>query len=209
MTTITALPTPPSRDDSANFPARADDFMAALPTFATEANLVAAEVNALSDLSASSAATASAAANSVGAAVWVSGTTYSIGNVRTSPVNAFPYIRLTAGAGTTDPSADPTNWRLAAVMAPALYIVTGTTQTAVSWGHYSLENAAASTLTLPAAPGVGDMVWVTVANDRTDNVIARNGLLIMGLAENMTLNDRYAHVALRYFGASKGWRKTS
>jgi hypothetical protein len=209
MTTITALPTPPSRDDSANFPARADDFMAALPTFATETNAVAAEVNAFSDLSSSSAATAQAAANSVGAVAWVSGTTYAIGNVRTSPINAFPYIRLTAGAGTTDPSADSTNWRLAAVMAPALYIVTGTTQTAVSWGHYSLENAAASTLTLPAAPGVGDIVWVTVANDRVDNVIARNGLLIMGLAENMTLNDRYGHVALRYFGASKGWRKTS
>ena len=35
---ITALPTPPSRSDSANFATRADAFLGALPTFATEAN---------------------------------------------------------------------------------------------------------------------------------------------------------------------------
>ncbi|MBX9801822.1 MAG: hypothetical protein K2Y04_03555 [Caulobacteraceae bacterium] len=35
---ITSLPTPPSRTDAANFNARADAFLGALPTFATEAN---------------------------------------------------------------------------------------------------------------------------------------------------------------------------
>jgi hypothetical protein len=45
MTTITALPTPPSRDDPANFATEADAFLGALPTFVTEANLVAGEVN--------------------------------------------------------------------------------------------------------------------------------------------------------------------
>lgn len=45
MTTITALPTAPSRADPANFRTRADAFMAALPTFATETNTVAGEVN--------------------------------------------------------------------------------------------------------------------------------------------------------------------
>jgi hypothetical protein len=45
MTTITALPTPPSRDDPANFASRGDAFMAALPDFVTETNLVAGEVN--------------------------------------------------------------------------------------------------------------------------------------------------------------------
>lgn len=44
MSTITPLPTPPSRDDPTNFSARADDFLGALPTFATETNTVAAEV---------------------------------------------------------------------------------------------------------------------------------------------------------------------
>ena len=45
MTTVTALPTPPSRSDPANFATRGDDFLGALPDFVTELNLVAGEVN--------------------------------------------------------------------------------------------------------------------------------------------------------------------
>jgi hypothetical protein len=44
--TITALPTPPTRSDPATFAARGDAFMTALPTFATEANALAADVTA-------------------------------------------------------------------------------------------------------------------------------------------------------------------
>ncbi len=46
MTTITALPTPPSRDDPTNFASRGDAFMTALPTFVTQTNAVASEVSA-------------------------------------------------------------------------------------------------------------------------------------------------------------------
>lgn len=67
---ITALPTPPSRDDPANFSARADDFLGALPDFATEANQLATdvnnkavEVNQDASDAANSAATALTAAN--------------------------------------------------------------------------------------------------------------------------------------------------
>jgi hypothetical protein len=42
---ITPLPTPPSRQDPSNFATRADDFLGALPTFTTEANALAADVN--------------------------------------------------------------------------------------------------------------------------------------------------------------------
>lgn len=42
---ITALPTPPSRSDPNNFSTRADEFLGALPTFATEANNLATDVN--------------------------------------------------------------------------------------------------------------------------------------------------------------------
>lgn len=42
---ITPLPTPPSRQDPSNFAARADAFLGALPTFTTEANALAADVN--------------------------------------------------------------------------------------------------------------------------------------------------------------------
>ena len=42
---ITLLPTPPSRQDPANFNVRADEFLGALPTFGTEANSLASDVN--------------------------------------------------------------------------------------------------------------------------------------------------------------------
>lgn len=105
--TITALPTPPSRDDPSNFSARADAFLGALPTFATEANALAVDVNADA---ADATAAAAAAAAAAGAAKWVSGTTYAEGAVVWSPSTYFVYRRKTAGAGTTDPASDSTNW---------------------------------------------------------------------------------------------------
>jgi len=42
---ISALPTPPSRNDASTFSSRADSFLGALPTFATEANALAVETN--------------------------------------------------------------------------------------------------------------------------------------------------------------------
>lgn len=113
---ITSLPTPPTRSDPVNFNSRADAFLTALPTFATEANTLQADVNAKQTAASNSAAAALASelasAASSTATVWVSGTTYSVGNVRFSPVNYLSYRRKTAGAGTTDPSADSTNWQL-------------------------------------------------------------------------------------------------
>lgn len=128
MTTITALPTPPSRSDPANFSTRADAFLGALPTFATETNAVASEVNAVqSNVSATAAAASdsasAAAASAVEAAAsaataqsvtsagkWVSDTSYTEGQTVWSPINFQSYRRKTNGAGTTDPSLDETNW---------------------------------------------------------------------------------------------------
>lgn len=42
---ITALPTPPTRSDPSSFATRADAFLIALPTFATEANAVQVDIN--------------------------------------------------------------------------------------------------------------------------------------------------------------------
>jgi hypothetical protein len=65
-TQITQLPIPPSRQDPANFSARADEFLDALPTFRTEANLLATEAEQDS-VTASTAATnaASSAASAL------------------------------------------------------------------------------------------------------------------------------------------------
>jgi hypothetical protein len=47
-----------------------------------------------------------------GAHIWVTGTTYSIGNILLSPSDNYTaYVRITNGAGSTDPSADSTNYR--------------------------------------------------------------------------------------------------
>lgn len=43
---------------------------------------------------------------------WVSGTTYGADTIVWSPVNYLMYVRTVAGSGTTDPSADSTNWAL-------------------------------------------------------------------------------------------------
>jgi hypothetical protein len=58
MTTITALPTPPSRDDPANFASRGDALLGALPTFVTQVNTVAGEVNTNAGTASTAASTA-------------------------------------------------------------------------------------------------------------------------------------------------------
>ena len=121
MTTITALPTPPSRQDPVNFSSEADAFLGALPAFGTEANALASEVNAAASSASSSASSATTAKNLAEAAsaaaiaaanapLWVSGTTYAVGDAVISPVDLQTYRRKIAGAGTTDPSLDSTNW---------------------------------------------------------------------------------------------------
>ncbi len=44
-------------------------------------------------------------------ALWVTGTTYAVSDVVLSPSDKNYYTRIVAGAGSTDPSADGTNWR--------------------------------------------------------------------------------------------------
>lgn len=64
--TISALPTPPSRQDPANFSTRGDAFMSALPTFVTEANALAADVTAKQLQAANSASGAATSETNAG-----------------------------------------------------------------------------------------------------------------------------------------------
>ncbi len=77
-----------------------------------------AALAAVSDAQAASAAAIAA----TGAPVWVSGTTYILGFVTWSPITKQLYRRIVAGAGTTDPSADATNWF--AITAPKEQLLT-------------------------------------------------------------------------------------
>jgi hypothetical protein len=133
---ITSLPVPPSRDDPSNFSSRADAFLSALPTFANEANGLQSDVNS-KQTTASTAATSAIAAQAAAeaasnASIWVSGTTYAVGNVRFSPNTFRSYRRKTAGAGTTDPASDPTNWQLLTSLGD---VDTNSTQTLTNKTH--------------------------------------------------------------------------
>jgi hypothetical protein len=128
---ISALPSPPSRQDPANFADEADAFLGALPTFQSETNTAGTYIEgkaAAAETSATNAATsateastsatnaansATAAANSAasaGGVLWVSGTSYAVGYVVYSPITFTNYRCIQATSGTTDPSLDEVNW---------------------------------------------------------------------------------------------------
>lgn len=134
-----------------------------------------------------------------------SGTTLSRDTVLSSS-NAGALVDF--GAGTKDVFCTSPA-RIWASAAPTINIVTGTSQAATAGNHYVLTNVAATTVTLPASAIAGDVIWVSVGNDLRTNVIARNGLNIEGLAENLTLNLPNVTVMLRYANATLGWIITS
>lgn len=202
-----ALPAAPDPNDRSTFNSRAYPWSAALPGFADDLVDVAtnAFANATEAAAAAVTATAQAAAAqaAVGASVWVSGTTYAYGDTVWSITNGRVYRRKVAGAGTTDPSADPANWWEISVQ-PAVPLVDISTNTAATVAVvYRL--LASLTLTLPATPAVGD--WVAfVNNSNTETcVVARNGKKIMGLSEDMTINSLFAAARLVFTGDTTGW----
>lgn len=131
MTTATIIPSltsnPPSRANPAAFPTDGDSFLNDLAGIVSAQNAVASELTAWnseietfknqSDTSKSNAESSkntaltqarNAAASQV--SLWVSGTTYAVNQMVYSSVDGRQYKRILAGAGTTDPSSDPTNW---------------------------------------------------------------------------------------------------
>jgi hypothetical protein len=122
----------------------------------------------------------------------ITATTQSAGNSSTNA--ATTAFVATAVSGVT-----------ASGTAPALTIVTGTSESASSGQHIIITNVATTTVTLPASPSAGDLIWITVGNGLTTNVVARNGLKIMSTAADMTLDSAYASVQLRYINTTIGW----
>jgi hypothetical protein len=97
-----------------------------------------------------------------------------------------------------------------------------TSGTAASWGSvagvttlistntaaqngYLYVLTASLTLTLPASPSAGDWVAVVNRSNTATPVIARNAQNIMGLAEDMTLNNTLARINLVFADATHGW----
>lgn len=88
---------------------------------------------------------------------------------------------------------------------PPVTVTASTSISAAAGNHYVLTATTTATVTLPASPTISDTVWITVANDLTTNVVARNGKNIQGLAEDMTLNAPYAAAQLRFSDNTEGW----
>ena len=116
-TPIDALPTPvPSSADPANFDARADALLTALPDAVDQINDVADVTydNAVEAVNAASAADASAsiASSASGAAVWNAATNYASYAAAISPITYQTYRRSPpGGVDATDPSAS-SDWNL-------------------------------------------------------------------------------------------------
>lgn len=94
---------------------------------------------------------------------WVSGTTYAVGDVRSySGVN---YVRKVAGAGTTIPSSDGTNWD--ATFTPATSWVSGTTYAVGDVRSYSganyIRTVAGAGTTIPSSDTANWSVTSTTA----------------------------------------------
>ena len=226
-TTPSALPTPPSTSDPTNFDTRADAFLSALPTNQTQVNQLAldtytnasysqtqansalASANTAAVQAASAAASAASAALASGAAKWVTGTTYSNGNVVWSPTTYQTYRCKYASptVSNTDPALDGTNW--AQLMPPSTPIqVTGTSVTVTPYVQYILLNTGAiTTVTLPPTPTIGDLVPIDNATGRFDGIINNNGNYLFGLLETCTI-DLSGPFTLRFYGGTIGWRLT-
>lgn len=211
MTTITALPTPPSRSDPANFATRGDAFLGALPTFATEVNAVASEVNANAlatqiseDNAEGYAAAAQVAASAAAASKWNAATNYSEGTVVWSPLNGKAYRRKApGGVVATDPASDATNWYDVLSLSSPPYITIATNTSAQAGNKYAFS--ATLELLLPAAPAVGDVVSFVVLPGIYGCTINPNGLKIRGNTQIMNLDIANAAAALTYTGTTHGW----
>jgi hypothetical protein len=123
MTTITALPAPPQTSSPSTFDTLADAWLASLPTFVNETNIVANEVLANRDTSVTQAGNASTSASnalisannsaaSASVTKWLNTTSYTQGAIVWSPINFQTYRNKVAGVNTTDPSLYPTGWQL-------------------------------------------------------------------------------------------------
>lgn len=118
--------------------------------------------------------------------------------------SSFVLSTLTAGTGMTITNASG-SITLSSAGLPTINVTASTAITAVANNHYVLTAGSAATVTLPSSPSSGNVVWITVANGLTTNVVARNGQNINSIAEDMTINSAYAGIQLRYADATKGW----
>jgi microcystin-dependent protein len=206
---ITNLSEPPSRLDPSGFASKANALLGDLPTFVSEANALEVNVNAKEASAVASAASALESANSASvsastavaatnAAKWVSGTTYGIGDCRWSPITYYVYRRKTVGAGTTDPSADTTNWILLLPGVGFLVNVTSDIQAQLNTKAYAADVAAAQDQLNKSVPAGHISEWAGGDTPPTGWLV-RDGSLI----NRTTYAALFSAIGTRY-GAGDG-----
>lgn len=131
----------------------------------------------------------SVAEPAAGEVVWVSGSTYAIGDLRIRTQTHRVYKRLTAGAGTTAPESDPTNWE---DYAP-------TNRWAMFDAEINTQSSGSSPLTFTLAPGicnalalfelVGTSVTVTVKDGASGPTVYTKTISL----ENSLVADWYQY----------------
>jgi hypothetical protein len=136
------------------------------------ASAVAAAASAVAGATSASNAAASAvtAGASAGATAWNAGTAYTLGQRAIDPTFQRVYFRKIAGTTATQPNADGTNWGpldISEVVVP----VAGTTGTVYAGATWSLNNAAATAMTLDAAIADSSEFAIILRNGRTDNTL--------------------------------------
>ena len=140
---ITLLPTPPTRQDPANFNTRADEFLGALPTFGAEANSLATDVNSKQVTASDAATTATNAANTA--------------TTKASEASTFAN---TAGTKASEASASATSASNSATAAGASAVDASNSATAAATSAINAEIFATqqlkATSTTSNTPGLGD-----------------------------------------------------
>jgi hypothetical protein len=131
-----------------------------------------------------------------------------------SPATVTTYtITLPTAAASRDKSVLTSNTSGVTSWEPAKtfeYSTVATSFNAVAFGGYFINTSSGGvTATLPSSPVVGDTIrFLDVAKTFDSNAftVARNGQLIQGDAENLTVSTESAAFELIYSGATYGWR---
>lgn len=212
---ITPLPSAPQPTDStAQFNTKAFAWVAALDTWTTEANALGSQVSLDATSASEDAAIAEAAAatavSAANAVAWVTGTTYETGDVVYSPIDFQTYRRKTDGAGSTDPSADSTNWEVISgnvstsnTQTLSNKTITGTKETKAtisaseinlaSGNYFTKTITATTTFTLANVPATGTAVSflldITNGGSQTVNLWS-NIKWANGVAPTLTASGR-------------------
>ena len=129
---------------------------------------------------------------------WVSGTTYALGKTVRSPTDHQRYVRVVAGAGTTDPANDATNWRpdggraIKSVQRGTIVILTGGVSGTAT---VSAVNPAKAELRFHGGVGRnsgGEMLIPIITLTDSTTVTAYSGGLVAGtLSVNWELTEHH------------------